>query len=243
MAAEWYYRAGRVEYGPVDAAELVRHVTDGRIQRDTELRKGDGAWVAARKVAGLFDRAAQLPNEPSSAAASVPVPPPLPAPPAAAPADRARPERFEVIDMAESEHFKVEVLAYARLGGAKDYRTASTIYFANQAGIRLKQVRLTLRGGEAIAESGALHFMLGQIQLESKLGGVAGVGRAMINKFITKEAAILPRYRGTGEIYLEPSSATRACFTAARGRSRSARPCRRTSRRPCSAARGGSRPA
>ena len=27
----------------------------------------------------------------------------------------------------------------------------------------------------------------------------------MMNKFVTKEAAIMPRYRGTGQIYLEPS--------------------------------------
>jgi uncharacterized protein (AIM24 family) len=62
------------------------------------------------------------------------------------------------------------------LGGAKDHQTAATIYFATQAGIRLKQVRITLREGEAIAESGALHFMLGQIQMESKIGGVSGFG-------------------------------------------------------------------
>ena len=47
--------------------------------------------------------------------------------------------------------------------------------------------------------------MLGQIQMESKIGGVAGLGKAMMNKFVTKEAAIMPRYRGTGQIYLEPS--------------------------------------
>ena len=47
--------------------------------------------------------------------------------------------------------------------------------------------------------------MLGQVQMESKIGGVAGLGKAMMNKFVTKEAAIMPRYRGTGQIYLEPS--------------------------------------
>lgn len=208
MAAEWYYRVAGAEYGPFTVAELVQHVAGGKVQRETELRKGDGAWVAARKVAGLFDRAAQFQPPPA-----VPtVPPPLPEPSEDVPPETAVPFAapspacpYEVIDTAESEHVKIEVLAYAKLGGAKDYRTASTIYFANQAGIRLKQVRITLRNGEAITEAGALHFMLGHIQMESKLGGVAGVGRAMINKFVTKEAAILPRYRGTGEIYLEPS--------------------------------------
>lgn len=70
--------------------------------------------------------------------------------------------------------------------------------------MRLKQVRITL-GGEAIAESGALHFMLGKIEMESKIGSVSGLGKAMMNKFVTKEAAVMPRYRGTGQIYLEPS--------------------------------------
>ena len=31
------------------------------------------------------------------------------------------------------------------------------------------------------------------------------MGKAMMNKFVTKEAAIMPRYRGTGQIHLEPS--------------------------------------
>ena len=207
MASEWYFRVAELEYGPFSVDELIQQAAEGKIQRETELRKGDGPWVAARKVAGLFDRAAQLPPTPTVAPAA---PPPLPDPsPAAEPpplfAAPVPMDKFEVIDAAESERFRVEVLAYRRLGGAKDYRAASTIYFANQAGIRLKQVRITLREGEAITEAGALHFMLGHLQMESKLGGVAGVGRAIVNKFVTKEAAILPRYRGTGEIYLEPS--------------------------------------
>jgi hypothetical protein len=53
-----------------------------------------------------------------------------------------------------------------------------------------------------IAELGTLHFMLGQIQMESKIGGVSGFGKAMLNKFVTKEAAFMPRYLGTGQIYL-----------------------------------------
>jgi uncharacterized protein (AIM24 family) len=47
--------------------------------------------------------------------------------------------------------------------------------------------------------------MLGHVQMESKIGGVSGLGKAMMNKFVTKEAAVIPRYRGTGQIYLEPS--------------------------------------
>jgi hypothetical protein len=206
MAAEWYYRVMGAEFGPVSANELVEQAADRKISPDTEVRKGDGAWVPASRVAGLFDRASQSKGTTSKSA----VPPPLPdqdacvfvpAPVASTPSS----SKIEVIDTAEDDRFRVEILAYSNLGGAKDHQTAATIYFANQAGMRLKQVRITLRDGEAIAESGALHFMLGQIQMESKIGGVSGLGKAMMNKFVTKEAAIMPRYRGTGQIYLEPS--------------------------------------
>ena len=190
-------------------AELVQQAADGKIDPDTEIRKGNGAWVPASKVAGLFDRAARSKVAPAPAVAPPPDPPKRSTSSSPRRSQRwhrpPRASKFEVIDSAEDDGFRVEILAYSKLGGAKDHQTAATVYFANQAGIRLKQVRITLRDGEAIAESGALHFMLGQIQMESKIGGVSGLGKAMMNKFVTKEAAVMPRYRGTGQIYLEPS--------------------------------------
>jgi uncharacterized protein (AIM24 family) len=214
MSVEWYIKigegAGAGTVGPIPASELVQYAAAGKISAETEVRRGeDGPWFPASRVASLFERAAQLrptvPEDPGAAAR----PPELPEDsragakrPLAAPFAAGTPE---VIDEAESGGFKVEVLAYARLGGAKDHQTAATVFFANQAGIRLKQVRITLRDAEAITEAGALHFMLGQLAMESKIGGMAGLGRAMMNKFVTREAAILPRYRGTGQVYLEPS--------------------------------------
>ena len=212
MAAEWYFKVGEsvLPGFPIGrAAELVECAADGRITLESEVRKGDGRWIPAAKVVGLFDRAAQF----RAAAGRSP----LVTPPSADSSGGGDPEtsvpfavkpasdKFEVIDWAEDGGFKVEILAYPRLGGAKDHQTAATVFFANQAGIRLKQVRITLREDEAIAESGALHFLHGRIEIESKVGGMAGLGRAVMKRFVTKEAAILPRYRGTGQIYLEPS--------------------------------------
>ncbi len=206
MAAEWYFRVMGSEFGPVSAAELVEQAANGKIRPDTEVRKGEGTWIPASRVAGLFDNAAQGKGTPAKGV----MPPPLPTEDASVFVPAPFPSipslsKIDVLDSAEGERFRVEILAYSSLGGAKDHQTAATIYFANQAGIRLKQVRITLRNGEALAESGALHFMLGQIELESKIGGVSGFGKAMMNKFVTREAAIMPRYRGTGQIYLEPS--------------------------------------
>ena len=72
MAAEWYFRVVGTEFGPVSPTELVERAADGKIRPDTEVRKGEGAWVPASKVAGLFDRASQarvvMPNTIASAA-------------------------------------------------------------------------------------------------------------------------------------------------------------------------------
>src|SRR3954452_14899884 len=123
MAAEWYFRAMGAEFGPVSAAELVQQAADGRIGPDTEVRRGDGPWVPASKVAGLFDRAGQ-------ARPSASPPPPLPSPAEGASVFVPAPRRstsaatsggnFEVLDMAEADGFKVEILTYPRLGGSRD---------------------------------------------------------------------------------------------------------------------------
>ena len=60
MAAEWYFKVGESVLGPIAAAELVECAADGRITLESEVRKGDGPWIPAAKVVGLFDRAAQF---------------------------------------------------------------------------------------------------------------------------------------------------------------------------------------
>src|SRR4051794_15802591 len=200
MAADWYFRVMGADFGPISGPDLVRQVAEGRIGRDTMVRRGNGAWVPAERISGLFDRAGQgkpgagpsgPPPDPDEdegedeeqaevdEGPSVFVPAPKPSSIGSSSCDAQ-----EVIDSAEGDGVKVEILAYTRLGGARDYQTAATVYFANQAGIRLKQVRITLRGGEAVAESGTLHFMLGRVEMESKVGGVSGLGKAVMNKFV-----------------------------------------------------------
>ena len=114
-------------------------------------------------------------------------------------------ESLHVIDQASNGGFQVEVLAYKTLAGSNDPRTAQSVYFANKTGLKLKQLRLTLKRSEAIVEAGALHFMKGNIELKNPTGGVGGLGKAMFRKMLTNETAFIPRYQGTGQIYLEPS--------------------------------------
>ncbi|MEM8808973.1 MAG: AIM24 family protein [Cyanobacteria bacterium P01_G01_bin.38] len=120
--------------------------------------------------------------------------------------DVAKPaSKLAIIGTAANQGFKVDILAYRTLAGSNDPGTAQSVYYANQTGLRLKQIRVTLDQSEAIAEAGTLHYMRGHLELDNPVGGVGGLGKAMLKKMLTTETAFMPRYRGTGEIYLEPS--------------------------------------
>jgi len=63
--------------------------------------------------------------------------------------------------------------------------------------------KITIQNEEVILESGALHYLIGHIQIEAQMPSVGG----FLKSALTKEKAVRPRYRGTGEIFLEPTFA------------------------------------
>lgn len=121
--------------------------------------------------------------------------------------EKTRPKnsRLEVLNCVASDTLKVEILGYQGLTGIKNPQVAEAIFYANQTGMQLKQVKITLNAGEVQIEAGSLQYMHGHIQGETRVGGVAGFGKAMLNKFLANESLFIPRYRGTGSMYLEPS--------------------------------------
>lgn len=64
-----------------------------------------------------------------------------------------------------------------------------------------KMPKITLRNEEVILEAGALRYMKGNIEIDSQLPSIGG----FLKSALTKESAVKPRYRGTGEIFLEPT--------------------------------------
>ncbi len=54
MTVDWYYRIMGVVSGPVDFSRLRTLALDGEIERDTFVRHGDGEWVTADQVSGVF---------------------------------------------------------------------------------------------------------------------------------------------------------------------------------------------
>jgi hypothetical protein len=66
MAAQWYFRYGDSEFGPVTAADLRKLVRTRRVYPDTPIRKGaDGRWFAASEVKGLFTEEGGVPEDDS----------------------------------------------------------------------------------------------------------------------------------------------------------------------------------
>jgi len=112
---------------------------------------------------------------------------------------------LSVLAKLDSKDTSVEILQYNTLEGSADLDTSRALYYARMVGMRLKQVRISLRGGEISIEAGALHFMRGALTAESKMEGIGGLAKKMVSNALTGEATFKPRYRGTGEIYLEPT--------------------------------------
>ena len=54
MAAEWFYRSGNSEHGPVEPVQLAVLAASGELKPGDQVRKGHaGQWVTAEMVRGL----------------------------------------------------------------------------------------------------------------------------------------------------------------------------------------------
>lgn len=98
-----------------------------------------------------------------------------------------------------------EVLEYPELNGGKDVNSSVMLSFMKDANIRLRQAKVTLQGGSVRLEAGALSYLKGNIEMDSNMGGLLGLGKKLLTSKVTGETAFKPRYKGTGEIFLEPS--------------------------------------
>ncbi|TAN65492.1 MAG: AIM24 family protein [Methylobacter sp.] len=109
---------------------------------------------------------------------------------------------FEVVESESIPGAVLEVVQYKALKGSDDLDVAEKVFFANQADIHLKMIRVKLDKSELLIEPGALYFMKGALQLESSAQG--GIAQGLMRKFMTGETLFQSRIKGTGEIYLEP---------------------------------------
>lgn len=114
-------------------------------------------------------------------------------------------EKITVIDTLSDGESTFEVLEFNNLDGATDPLMAMSIYFAKQAGLKSRIVRVTLNNSAIKTEAGALYYSKGNFVSDTKIGGVGGFFKKGISGALTSESLAKPSYNGSGEIYLEPS--------------------------------------
>jgi uncharacterized protein (AIM24 family) len=115
---------------------------------------------------------------------------------------------FDVVDSVTRGGTTFEVLEWRRLAGTEPIAIARQLFELNRADVRLRQLRIRLNQDAVRTEPGALQFLRGSVQMESSTGGdagLAGFAKAALAAARTGESLFKPLYRGTGEIYLEPS--------------------------------------
>ena len=101
-----------------------------------------------------------------------------------------------------------DVLEYAPLGGSEPFSIAAQVHALNRAGVRVRQLRIRLSDDAVRTEPGALQFLKGAIEMESSTGAGSGFGglvKGALAAARTGETLFKPLYRGTGELYLEPT--------------------------------------
>jgi len=112
-------------------------------------------------------------------------------------------DNMSVLETLENERVKIEVMRYDQLTGSDDPELSFKLFYHYRQGARLKQVKLGLKKGQMKIEAGALHFMKGNVKMETpvKKGLLRNVGTGLLGG----ESVFKPVYSGVGEVWLEPS--------------------------------------
>ena len=76
-------------------------------------------------------------------------------------------EKISIIDSISYDGVDFEIIAYNNLEGAQNVETAMGLFFASQAGLKMKQVRIKLNNSAVKTEAGALYYYKGNIQSKS----------------------------------------------------------------------------
>ena len=111
----------------------------------------------------------------------------------------------EIIQTEESPFGRVDVLQRQGLAGSSDARSAESLFFVQQAGMRLKTVRIKLpdRKSKVRVEPGALSYMHGDLEIKASTGG--GIMSGLRRKALSGESFFVNEIHGRGEIWLEPT--------------------------------------
>jgi uncharacterized protein (AIM24 family) len=109
------------------------------------------------------------------------------------------------IDKVENERISIEILQYDDLTGGNSASDSMMLYFMKKSNVKLRQVKMTMKNTAVRLEAGALYMLKGDIEMDNKMGGLIGLGKKFLKSSVTGETTFRPTYKGSGELYLEPS--------------------------------------
>ena len=113
---------------------------------------------------------------------------------------------YRIAETHEFEGAVVDIIAWTELRGMTHIAGVQTLDHFRGAGMAVRQIRVTLKGGkdEITTEAGALQFLSGRIDMENRIPA-GKVMRRLFGSALTGESVFRPTYRGKGEIWLEPT--------------------------------------
>ncbi len=83
---------------------------------------------------------------------------------------------------------------------------ATSNYFAEQAGVRKRQIIVNLKGNNGVLlQAGAMQWIAGDVQVSSNIKGAGDFAKKLIGGKVTGESAVKPHYTGKGTLVLEPT--------------------------------------
>ena len=110
-----------------------------------------------------------------------------------------------VIARMDGDESIIEVIEYPSLNLTRRPDLAAIAFYAQQMGIRLRQLRITLTGGGASIEPGMLQFSHGTITSNTTAGGAWGFLKRYVQKRFNNESIFRTTFNGNGVIYTEPT--------------------------------------
>lgn len=119
--------------------------------------------------------------------------------------DNSLESQIKIIERVEFGNTIFEVLEVNKLQGAVTPNTAMGLFFLENSNVKCRMIRITLNDDEINMEAGAFYYSIGRIESSTKMGGVTGTVKSLFKGAVTGESTFKPSYRGSGQIYLEPS--------------------------------------
>lgn len=128
-------------------------------------------------------------------------------------------ENIKIIDSYDYSKYglRVEVMEYQKLLGCTNIHAAQSLWFMNEENIKCRQIALYLSNGAVKIESGAMSYYQGNLECTTGINSAGKLINQMLTGKLTGERTIMPEYKGSGLLVLEPSFKHFVCVELEQG--------------------------